>query len=116
MNEAQSYAVVLEGVEKISNLLVRYEIHERLYLGANREATKHLEGLLVGLYVLVLSFLAKAKRFYTKSSASKCSLNNYHPRIAKADMHIRACSRKRRSSLQQIPRVTRQNQSTTGAG
>lgn len=106
MNEAQSYAVVLEGVEKISNLLVRYEIHERLYLGANREATKHLEGLLIGLYVLVLSFLAKAKRFYTKSSASKCSLN-YHLRIAKANMHIRACSRKRRSSLQQLPRVTR---------
>lgn len=39
MNEVQSYSVVLEGVEKISNLLVRYEIHERMYQRVNREAT-----------------------------------------------------------------------------
>ena len=76
INEAQSYAAVLEGVEKISNLVVRYEIYERLYLRVHRETTDALEERLTRFYVLILSFLAKAKRFYTKSSASKCSIDD----------------------------------------
>ena len=56
--------------------MVRYEIHERLYLHVNRETTNNLEEALVGLYVLVLLFLVRAKRFYTKSSTSECSVDN----------------------------------------
>lgn len=65
--------MVLEGVEMITNLLVQYEIHEKLYLREDTEATAQLRDSLVELYVSMLSFLAKAKRFYDKSTVSKCN-------------------------------------------
>ncbi len=94
---------MLEGLERVSNLLVRYEILERLYLRVKRETTKNLEECLIRLYVSMLSFLAKAKRFYSKSSTSKCSIDGIcymtdypvsddYLRFDKANVLLRACS------------------------
>ena len=72
VNDTEKYAVVLEGVEIISNLLVRYDIYTTLYLGDKAKTTDEMRRCMVELYISVLSFLAKARRFYERTNASKC--------------------------------------------
>ena len=71
INDTQRYAIIIEGVETISRSLVKCEILERLYLHEVLEATDQLKRCLVDTYVFILSFLAKAKRFYQKNTASE---------------------------------------------
>jgi len=68
----QKFAVVLEGVEIISNLLVRNDIYTTLYLNDDAKGTDEMKRCMVELYTSVLSFLAKAKRYYTRSTPSEC--------------------------------------------
>lgn len=63
--------MVLEGLERISGLISRYAIFEDLYLKPQLKSYSGLERALTNLYVRVLKFLAKARIFYAKSSASK---------------------------------------------
>ena len=72
INDVQRFAVVLKGVEIISNLLVRYDIYTTLYLNDNAKSTDEMKRRMVELYTSVLSFLAKAKRYYTRSTPSEC--------------------------------------------
>ena len=68
----QQYAIVLEGLETVSNLITRYEIMERLYLREETQATVLLQSSIVTLYNNVLIFLCKAHRHYSTSTASMC--------------------------------------------
>ena len=72
VNDTEKYAVVLEGVEIISNLLVRYDIYTTLYLGDKAKTTDEMRRCMVELCVSVLSFLAKARRFYERTNAGEC--------------------------------------------
>jgi hypothetical protein len=72
VNDVQKFAVVLEGVEIISNLLVRNDIYTMLYLRGNAVTTNEMERCMVELYISILSFLAKAKRYYTRNTPSEC--------------------------------------------
>ncbi|KAH0537657.1 hypothetical protein FGG08_005570 [Glutinoglossum americanum] len=71
VNDVQKFAVVLEGVEVISNLLVQYDIYTTLYLHDKAKATDEMRRCMVELYMSVLSFLAKAKRYYMQSTAKR---------------------------------------------
>ena len=64
------YTVVVEGVEKVSSIVTYYSIVEQLYLHRSSEAVSHLEESLVDLYVGVLLFISKARRFYKRSTSS----------------------------------------------
>ena len=74
----QKFAVILEGIEFISNLMVRYDIYTTLYLrdtdiaADEAKATSEMRRCMVELHISVLSFLAKARRYYTGSKASEC--------------------------------------------
>ena len=72
VNDVQKFAVVLEGVEMISNLLVRNDIYTTLYLRDNAATTNEIKRCMVDLYTSVLSFLAKAKRYYMQNTPSEC--------------------------------------------
>jgi DNA phosphorothioation-dependent restriction protein DptG len=72
VNDVQKFAVILEGVEIISNLLVRNDIYTTLYLCDNAVTTNEMKRCMVELYTSVLSFLAKAKRYYMRNTSSEC--------------------------------------------
>jgi hypothetical protein len=68
---------MIDGVEHVSNLVVRYTILETLYL-ETLKVTKpalcnQLEGSVVKLYATILSYLSNARRYYVKNTASECS-------------------------------------------
>ena len=53
------------------NVITRYRIVEKVYLGKDPQITVQLKDFLVDLYGHVLVFLAKAKRFSSKSGKSE---------------------------------------------
>jgi hypothetical protein len=71
VNEHQAFDLLYEGLERISCLICRYAIFEDLYLDPQLQSYPGLEKALTVLYVGVLKFLAKAKRFYAKGTVSK---------------------------------------------
>lgn len=64
-----------EGMEVISNLITRYTIFEKLYqrssLGLRTDvaANEQLDEALCKLYITVLQYISKAKRYYAHSTA-----------------------------------------------
>ncbi len=71
IQDINQYALVVEGAEKLANIITRYHIVERLYLVKEYEATTQLKDHITDLYTLALKFLIKAKRFYLKNTASQ---------------------------------------------
>lgn len=71
VQDVQRYAIVVEGAEKIAKIVLQHRITERLYLRKQYETTTQLKECITDLYVLVLIFLVKAKKFYMKSSTSR---------------------------------------------
>ena len=71
IQDIQRHAILAEGAETISNLIVQYLIIERLYFAPFAEATALLKEAVTQVYVLVLRFLAKAKKHYQRSAPSK---------------------------------------------
>ena len=73
LNHAEQHGMILEGVEAITRVLAWSKIQESLYLGQTSEAVHLLKANIVRLYVTILSFLAKAYRFYRKRSRGKAA-------------------------------------------
>jgi hypothetical protein len=71
VNENQAFDLIIEGMERISSIICRYAIFEDLYLDPQLKSYLGLEKALTVLYVGVLKFLAKAKRFYEKRTVSE---------------------------------------------
>ena len=57
---------MLEGVGRTSDLIVRFAWVETLYLHASTPKRVQLRTALIDLYVAVLKYLARARRYYTK--------------------------------------------------
>ena len=66
MNDVQKYAVIVEGVEIISNLLARNDIYATLYLIRTANGVEEMRRCIVELYASILVFLAKATRYYSE--------------------------------------------------
>lgn len=75
--DINQYAVIVEGVEKVANVVARYRIIEKLYLMKQHEATTQLEEHIADLYTLVLKFLVKAKEFYRRNTASQYRIHPF---------------------------------------
>jgi hypothetical protein len=63
----------MEGVERISSLITRCDILERLYLlpmTALALAREQLEKSIIKLYSAMLKYLSKARRYYSQNTAS----------------------------------------------
>ena len=75
IQDFKQYALVVEGAEKVANIVTRYRIVERLYLVKQHEAASQLEKHITELYTLVLKFLVKAEKFYQRNTASQYKQN-----------------------------------------
>lgn len=83
--EQQTFDAILEGMERISNLISRYAIFEDLYLHPQLKSYTGLEAALTELYRRVLKYLSKAKRFYSKSTSGMPRLPS--PNVIKLPCH-----------------------------
>jgi hypothetical protein len=74
VNDTQIFGAMIEGVELVANLITRCSILEKLYLqttlGANAAANDQLVKAILGLYVAVLRYLSKARRYYDRRTYS----------------------------------------------
>jgi hypothetical protein len=71
VSEKQVFGATVEGLETISHLISRYAIFEDLYMQRDTATRGELEAMLISLYAEVLAFLAKAKKYFQTSTASK---------------------------------------------
>ena len=58
----------MEGVESVSSLITRYTIVESLYLSGSNEATRNLRESIIEFYSAILTYLARAKSFFSGST------------------------------------------------
>ena len=65
--------LVIEGIEQICNLITWCNVQERIYLHPGYYTTAQLQVALTKLYGAILVFLAKAIRFYRKSTVGGCN-------------------------------------------
>ena len=73
INNAEKSRVVLEGLEKISHIIIWGTIFEQLHLqGRTSDVKVRLWTSLEKMYGTMLQYLAKAIRFYNKTTFSKC--------------------------------------------
>ncbi len=64
---------MIEGIEVVSKIIARYAEVERLTLYGRSVLKTQLAGALVKLYRNVLRYLAKAKRYYSRTSLGSSS-------------------------------------------
>ena len=71
VSEYQIHTSMLEGLEHVSDLIARYAWVETLYLHASTPERAQLQAALIGLYVAILKYLAKTRRYYSKPTHGK---------------------------------------------
>lgn len=82
VNDSQTFGAMVEGMEFVSNLITRYAIFEKLYVRTvtrsemEDEGKNQLTEAIIKLYIAILVYLSKAKRYYGRrtAGASMCSL------------------------------------------
>ena len=68
VNDRRVFGEMIENLEAVSHVITRYAILEELYLQQNSTARKKLEEMVVHLYAEILTFLAKARKFFLSSA------------------------------------------------
>ena len=83
LNDAQTFGAIAEGVETVSRLISRYAIFEVAYLQPSNhtpsKAQKMLSEAMVSLYSAVLTWLARAGRYYKQSTVERLARSIVKP-------------------------------------
>ena len=80
VNDINKFAFIVEGAETIAHSISRYATFEKIYLGSNSTATlavKGLEEALVKLYIAILAYLVKAKKYFEEPTQSESCSGNH---------------------------------------
>lgn len=78
VNDRRVFGEMVESLETVSHIITRYAILEELYLCRNSAARDKLEDMVVRLYAEILTFLAKAKKYFQRSTKSKKLIFSYN--------------------------------------
>ena len=83
LNDAQTFGGIAEGLETVSRLISRYAIFEAAYLQPSShtpsKAQEKLSDALVSLYSAILTWLAKAGRYYKQSTVERLARSIVKP-------------------------------------
>ena len=83
LNDAQTFGAIAEGVETVSRLISHYAIFEATYLRPSghtlSSAQKKLSEALIVLYSTILTYLAKAGRYYEESRTKRLAKSIVKP-------------------------------------
>ena len=71
IDDNEAFAAMIEGVEAVSNMIARYIIFEDVYFRQPTSASDRLQQAMVVLYASILSFLAKAHKYFGLRSARR---------------------------------------------
>lgn len=96
---------MVDGVEHISNLITRYHVLEAIYLkpvvGGDSKPHEQFEASLVKLYVAIMLYLVKARRFFEKSTfrrmagavvhTTESSVESFLAKIEEAQADVNHC-------------------------
>ncbi|ERF76446.1 hypothetical protein EPUS_07326 [Endocarpon pusillum Z07020] len=105
INDGQIFGAMVEGVELVSNTTARYAILEKIYLGEGKAFTMHdqLSTALVKLYMSILRYLSKAKKYFSENTAKRmvkstvcsaeASVHTYLSIISKKAASVDSCIR-----------------------
>ena len=80
VNDSETFGAMVEAVEYISNLITRCAILENLYLRGSSlaSATDHLKDAIVKLYISVLRYLCRARKYFARSTAKRMLASSVH--------------------------------------
>ena len=78
VNDKRAFGEMIENLEAVSYLITRYAILEELYLQRDSTARDKLEEMVVQLYAEILTFLAKARKYFLSSAKSENSARSLH--------------------------------------
>ncbi|KAF5649674.1 ankyrin repeat and SOCS box 7 [Fusarium sp. NRRL 52700] len=78
INDCQTFGMMIENVEAISKVVVRYKEIEEQILFRDSQLTRQLSSALIGLYLSALHFLASANRYYSKGSFKRFLHSTVH--------------------------------------
>ena len=85
LNDAQTFGAIAEGVETVSRLISRYAIFEAAYLHSSGRtpsaAQRKLSEALIVLYSAILTYLAKAGRYYNRSTPERLARSIINPAV-----------------------------------
>ena len=78
VNDSETFGAMVEAIEYISNLITRCAILENLYLRGSglASATDHLKDAIVKLYISVLRYLCRARKYFARSTAKRMLLSS----------------------------------------
>ncbi|KAL8876448.1 MAG: hypothetical protein Q9198_005357 [Flavoplaca austrocitrina] len=71
VNDVQIFLAMAEGLETVTSHITRCQIYEHLYLSRSSSARADLEAHLLRHYAVILTYLAAARRYYTKSTVRR---------------------------------------------
>ena len=66
---------MLDGLEYVADLIAQFAFVETLYLSASTAKRVNLQDALVKLYVAILTYLVKARRYYAKHTYGMIDLS-----------------------------------------
>ncbi|KAI9853467.1 MAG: hypothetical protein M1824_001230 [Vezdaea acicularis] len=70
VNDSQIFGAMVDGVERVANVITKHAIVEKLYLQENPIIIgDQLSQSIVKLYSAILAYLSEAKRYYSQNSA-----------------------------------------------
>jgi len=69
VNDVEKYAVLCEEIESIANIIVYYHVLDSTIPKHNKDTQIGYEKAVVELYRLSLTYLAKAKRYFSYSKS-----------------------------------------------
>ncbi|KAI4117701.1 MAG: hypothetical protein LQ345_002125 [Seirophora villosa] len=68
VNDVQTFGAMAEGLELVSSQITQCALYEPLYLSRSSTVRSDLEAALLRLYTVILQYLARALRYYTKKT------------------------------------------------
>ena len=71
VNDVQTFGAMAEGLETVTSHITRCKTYENLYLSRSSSARADLEYHLLRHYAVILTYLATARRYYTKSTVRR---------------------------------------------
>ncbi|KAL8800925.1 MAG: hypothetical protein Q9223_007165 [Gallowayella weberi] len=100
-NDVQIFGAMAEGLETVTSHIASCQLYEQLYLSRPSSAQTSLESLLLRLYSAILMYLAKARRYYDKSTIRRLGAS-----VFETSDSVDACLAKVAAERNEVERCT----------
>lgn len=71
INDSESFAAMVDGLEKVNSIISRYAIVENIYFLRHASGSEKLRSAIVRLYASVLTFLGMSHQYFSQGPAKR---------------------------------------------